>query len=87
MGDRTIKFGRSKVDGHVQNSGPAISNRKQVVHNRTTSRAGSYHQSCMIVANESREWSGDWTGDRTIGRAIGGTVSRLMVRSITISDD
>ena len=24
LGDRTSKFGRSKVDGHVQNSGPAI---------------------------------------------------------------
>ena len=27
MGDRTSKFVRNKADGHVQNSGPAITNR------------------------------------------------------------
>ena len=29
VGDRTSKFGCSKVDGHVLNSGPPITNRKR----------------------------------------------------------
>ena len=35
VGDRTSKFGRSKVDGHVQNSGPAITHRKKSPAART----------------------------------------------------
>ena len=49
VGDRTSKFGRSKVHGHVPNSGPAITSRKRVVHDLETSRTGSCHQSHMMV--------------------------------------
>ena len=51
-----------------------------VVQSRTINRAWS-------GANNSRDWSCDWLGDHSIDRAICGTVSRLVVRSITISDD
>ena len=60
---------------------------KEVVHDRATCRAGSYHQSRMIVGWEVARLVWRLTGDRAIGRAIYGTVSRLVVRSITISDD
>ena len=44
-GDRTSKFGSSKVDGHAQNSGPAITNRKR----SQTTHAWAYDQSCRVV--------------------------------------
>ena len=63
--------------------------RKQVVQDRATSRAGSYHQSRMIVS---------WQVARLLWRLTrqpcdwwchlcNKCVSRLVVRSITISDD
>ena len=51
-----------------------------VVQGRTIKRAWSW-------AAKSHEWSGNWLGDHAIGRAICETVSRLVVRSITISYD
>ena len=47
---------------------------------RTVNRAWSW-------VDKSRDWSGDWLGDHAIGRSICGTVPRLVVRSITISDN
>ena len=51
---------------------------RSVVQDRTINRAWSW-------AEKSRDWSGDWL--HTIGHAIWATVSRLVVRSIRISDD
>ena len=61
--------------------------RKQVVHDRATSRAVSYRRSGMIMADKSGDWSGDWLGDNAICCAIRGTDSRLVVQSVTISYD
>ena len=50
--DRARKFGRRKVDGHVQNSVPAITNRKRSqtgLCDRAISRAESYYPPRMIV--------------------------------------
>ena len=49
VGDRTSKISRNKVDGHVQKFRAAITNRRQVLHGRTTNRVWSHHQSCVIV--------------------------------------
>ena len=53
---------------------------RPVVQGWTINRAWSW-------VDKSRDWSGDWLADHEIGRAICGTVSRLVVRSITTSDD
>ena len=45
VGDRTSNFGRSKVDGHVQNSGSAITHRKR----SQTGRTWSCNQSHRVV--------------------------------------
>ena len=77
VGDRTSKFGSSRVGGHVQNSALIV---RSVVQDGTINRAWSW-------ADKSRDWSGDSLGDHAIGRAIWTTVSRLAVRSIAISGD
>ena len=40
-----------------------------------------------VDRGQSHYWSGDWLGDHALGRAIRGTVSWLVVRSVTITDD
>ena len=80
VGDCTSKFGRSKVDGHVQNSAPAITNRKR----SQTGRTWSCDQSCRVVpsiAHDRGLTCRDWLGDHAIGRVTCGTDSRRVVRS------
>ena len=57
---------------------------RPVVQGRTINRAIVQSWS---RAYKSRDWSSDWLVDHAIGRVICGTVSRLEVRSITISDN
>ena len=42
---------------------------------------------CISWADKLHDWSGNWLGDHMIDCVIRGTVSRLVVRSITINDD
>ena len=53
---------------------------RSVMQGRTINRAWSW-------ADKSRDWSGDWLDDRAFGRATCRPVSRLVIRSITISND
>ena len=80
VGDRTSECGRSKVDGHVQNSGPTITNRKI----SQTGSTWSCDQSCRVVPSITLDRG---LTSRATGRAICGINSRLVVRYITICHD
>ena len=72
VGDRQSKISRSKVDGHVQNFWPAITNRKRP----HIGIAWSYKQSCVVAQPVLGDCG---SRSRTIFHATGRTTWRLVV--------
>ena len=80
VGDRTSKFGRCKVDGQVQNFGPAITNRKR----SQTDRTWLCDQSCTVLSSIARDCV---LTSLATGLATDWATMWLVVRFITISDE
>ena len=72
VGNRTSKFGRSKVDGHVPNSGPAIANGKRSQTGRTWSCDQSHRFVPSIVRDRGQT-------SRATGLTTGWATIRLIV--------
>ena len=94
MGDRTSKFGRSKVDGHVQNSESAITNRNRsqscdqsgrvvpsITHDSgQTSRATGYATMRLVVPFMGQFQH--WWYDRLRSVTTGCTTLKLVVQPV-----
>ena len=72
VGDRSSKFGHNKVDDYVQNSGPAITNRKR----SQTARTWSCDQSCRVVPSIAHDHG---LTSRATGLATDWATMRLVV--------